>query len=119
MKSNRPKAIPTVQISTERVVVTEWKFPPGAETTWHTHQYDYVVVPQTTGQLEIESSTGVTRKLEYENIVHLSQVLDQAASCTSCSRLLMARSSLAMVSVGLDVESVSFEHENAGRRARA
>ena len=31
----------------------------------------------------------------------------------------MARSSLAMVSVGLDVESVSFEHDNAGRRARA
>lgn len=61
MKSNRPKAVPTVQIDNKKVIVTEWRFPPGAETTWHTHQYDYIVVPQTTGQLEIESSTGVTR----------------------------------------------------------
>ena len=61
MKSNRPEAIPTIQIDNERVIVTQWRFPAGAETTWHTHQYDYVVVPQTTGQLEIESSTGVTK----------------------------------------------------------
>ena len=48
-------AVPTVQIENDRVIVTEWRFAPGAETTLHTHEYDYVVVPQTTGQLLIKS----------------------------------------------------------------
>lgn len=46
-------AVPTVQIENERVIVTEWRFAPGAETGWHRHAYDYIVVPQTTGQLRI------------------------------------------------------------------
>ena len=28
----RPKAVPTEQIRNERVIVTEWRFAPGAET---------------------------------------------------------------------------------------
>jgi quercetin dioxygenase-like cupin family protein len=47
-------AVPTVQIENDRVIVTEWRFAPGAETGWHRHGYDYIVVPQTTGQLRIE-----------------------------------------------------------------
>ena len=58
MIDERPKAVPTVQIENDRVIVTEWEFAPGAETTWHTHEYDYVVVPQTTGELLIESEAG-------------------------------------------------------------
>ena len=58
MIDERQKAVPVVQIENDRVIVTEWKFAPGAETTWHTHQYDYVVVPQTTGKLLIESESG-------------------------------------------------------------
>jgi len=58
MTNDREKAVPTVQIENDRVIVTEWAFSPGAETTWHTHEYDYVVVPQTTGQLLIESEEG-------------------------------------------------------------
>lgn len=58
MSEERQEAVPTVQIENDRVIVTEWKFAPGAETTWHTHEYDYVVVPQTTGQLLIKSETG-------------------------------------------------------------
>ncbi|MFT5110771.1 MAG: quercetin dioxygenase-like cupin family protein [Parasphingorhabdus sp.] len=54
----REPAVPTVQLDTDRVLVTEWRFAPGAETTWHRHQYDYVVVPQTTGQLQIETTDG-------------------------------------------------------------
>jgi quercetin dioxygenase-like cupin family protein len=46
-------AVPTVQIENDRFIVTEWRFAPGAETGWHRHAYDYVVVPQTTGQLSI------------------------------------------------------------------
>jgi quercetin dioxygenase-like cupin family protein len=44
-------AVPTVQIDSERVRVTEWRFAPGAATGWHRHAYDYVVVPLTTGRL--------------------------------------------------------------------
>ena len=42
----------------ERTIVTEWRFSPGAETGWHRHGRDYVVVPQTTGTLTIETATG-------------------------------------------------------------
>jgi quercetin dioxygenase-like cupin family protein len=51
---SRPPAKPTVQIDNERVIATEWRFAPGAETTWHRHGYDYVVVPLTTGKLLID-----------------------------------------------------------------
>ena len=51
-------ATATVQIDNERVAVTEWRFAPGAETGWHRHQYDYVVVPQSTGKLLLKTSEG-------------------------------------------------------------
>jgi quercetin dioxygenase-like cupin family protein len=57
MSESRKLAIPTVQLENDRVIVTEWKFSPGAETTWHRHEYDYVVVPQTKGKLNIETET--------------------------------------------------------------
>jgi beta-alanine degradation protein BauB len=56
----RPKAVATVQIDDDRVKVTEWRFPPGAETGWHTHTMDYVVVPVATGMLEVELTDGTT-----------------------------------------------------------
>jgi quercetin dioxygenase-like cupin family protein len=60
----RPAAIPTVQIDNDRVKVTEWRFAPGAETGWHRHAMDYVVVPQTTGALLLETAEGsVTSQL--------------------------------------------------------
>jgi quercetin dioxygenase-like cupin family protein len=58
MASNRAKAVPTVQIENDRVIVTEWRFAPGAETGWHRHGHDYVVVPQTTGTLLLEERGG-------------------------------------------------------------
>jgi len=51
---SRPKAKPTVQVDNDRVIVTEWRFTPGAETAWHRHGYDYVVVPLTNGLLKID-----------------------------------------------------------------
>ncbi len=53
MSKDRPAAIPTVQLENDRVKVTEWRFPPGAHTGWHRHGMDYVVVPITTGALQI------------------------------------------------------------------
>ena len=47
----REKAKPTVQIDNDKVKVTRWDFLPGAETGWHRHEMDYVVVPLTDGTL--------------------------------------------------------------------
>ena len=51
-------AVPTVQIDNERVIATEWRFAPNAETGWHLHQHDYVVVPLLDGTLRIEGLDG-------------------------------------------------------------
>jgi quercetin dioxygenase-like cupin family protein len=51
-------ARPTVQIDNDRVRVTEWRFTPGAATGWHRHEYDYVVVPMTTGPLRARTAQG-------------------------------------------------------------
>ena len=58
MKLDRPRAEPIKQLETERVIVTEWRFAPGAETGWHVHGLDYVVVPLTTGTLLLETPDG-------------------------------------------------------------
>lgn len=52
---DRPLATATRQVETDRVVVTEWRFPPHGRTGWHKHAYDYVVVPMTTGRLLIDT----------------------------------------------------------------
>jgi quercetin dioxygenase-like cupin family protein len=53
------KATSHVQVDNEWVKVTEWRFAPGAETGQHIHEYDYVVVPLTSGILRLEEPTGV------------------------------------------------------------
>ena len=53
MKIQRKKAKTNIQIDNERIRVTEYSFNKGDETGFHTHQWDYVVVPQTSGQLLI------------------------------------------------------------------
>jgi len=55
---SRSRAVPTILIENERVRVTEWRFAPGAETGWHVHGYDYVVVPQSDGRLLLETKEG-------------------------------------------------------------
>jgi len=50
---DRPLAKPTGQVENDRVIVTEWRFPPGGHIGWHKHMHDYVVVPVTTGELHI------------------------------------------------------------------
>jgi hypothetical protein len=47
-----------LQVDNERVIVTEWRFAPGAETGHHVHGHDYVVVPLTTGTLRLVEPTG-------------------------------------------------------------
>ena len=40
--------------------MTEWRFAPGAETGWHVHEMDYVVVPLYDGTLRIEAAGAIT-----------------------------------------------------------
>ena len=53
------KATSHPQVETDRIIVTEWRFAPGAETGHHVHAHDYVVVPLATGTLRLEEPGGV------------------------------------------------------------
>ncbi len=57
----RPPAVATVMIEEPHVRVTEWRFAPDAETGWHVHGYDYVVMPMMDGALLLEEPGGVSR----------------------------------------------------------
>jgi quercetin dioxygenase-like cupin family protein len=52
------RATSSVVIENDRVRVTRWQFAPGAATGWHTHEYDYVVVPLTDGTLALVEPGG-------------------------------------------------------------
>ncbi|GGF78540.1 hypothetical protein GCM10011402_33930 [Paracoccus acridae] len=54
----RTQAEPVVHIDDDRFRVTEWRFAPGAETGWHRHGHDYVVVPLTDGTLRLDNAGG-------------------------------------------------------------
>jgi len=58
MSSNRAQAEAILQIENDRVIITQWRFPPGAETGWHKHGYDYMVIPGLNGQLLLETIAG-------------------------------------------------------------
>lgn len=59
------KATSLVQVRNDRVIVTEWRFAPGAETGHHVHAHDYVVVPLTSGALRLEEPAGA-REVDLE-----------------------------------------------------
>jgi quercetin dioxygenase-like cupin family protein/ketosteroid isomerase-like protein len=63
MRVSRPAAQPTVRLDGPRVRATEWAFSTGAETGWHRHAHDYVIVPLADGRLLLEES-GTTRTTE-------------------------------------------------------
>ena len=58
MPMQRPQAISRLLQETPRVIVTEWRLPTGAQTGWHRHEYDYVVVCLTAGKLLAETVDG-------------------------------------------------------------
>ena len=62
--ATRPQAKATTRIDDGRVKATEWAFVPGAETGWHIHEHDYVIVPLTDGRLLLEEPGGGTRKTD-------------------------------------------------------
>ena len=58
MANARPRASRHLLQETERVIITEWRLAPGAETGWHRHAHDYVVVCLTAGRLLAETAGG-------------------------------------------------------------
>jgi quercetin dioxygenase-like cupin family protein len=54
----RPQATSTLLVDDGRVRVTRWDFVPGAETGWHRHGLDYVVVPMTDCAFLLEEDAG-------------------------------------------------------------
>lgn len=61
-------AQPELQSQNERTRVTKWSFPAhGANTGWHRHEYDYVVVPLFDGVLDILDADGNTTSVELRN----------------------------------------------------
>lgn len=57
-----PTAQSIVHIKDDRFTVTEWRFSAGAETGWHIHGHDYVIVPLTDGTLGLEEPGGVMKQ---------------------------------------------------------
>jgi beta-alanine degradation protein BauB len=49
-----------VHVENDRVIVTEYRFGPGDNTGWHTHAYDYVIVPLADGRLKLDAPSGVS-----------------------------------------------------------
>ncbi len=56
--SSRAQAEAQVQVDNESMRVTKWTFAPGSETGWHTHEWEYAVVPVTDGILHVETERG-------------------------------------------------------------
>ena len=54
----RPHARSTLLVEDGRVRVTRWDFEPGAETGWHRHGLDYLVVPMTDCAFLLEEKDG-------------------------------------------------------------
>ncbi len=60
----RPAATPILHLEDDRFRVTEWRFAPGAQTGWHRHGHDYVIVPLTDGTLSLDLPAGHTAEAQ-------------------------------------------------------
>ena len=58
METVRTQATRTRIEDNDRVTITEWRFAPGAETGWHRHAIDYVIVYRTAAHMVVETKAG-------------------------------------------------------------
>jgi quercetin dioxygenase-like cupin family protein len=56
MTTERQKAVFNVQFDNDRTIVRQWIFASGSETGWHSHDHDFIVVPQTKGTLLLQTA---------------------------------------------------------------
>ena len=61
--AERQKAVFCVQLDNDRTIIRQWIFAPGSETGWHTHDHDFIVVPQTEGTLLLQTKVGESTKM--------------------------------------------------------
>jgi hypothetical protein len=73
------KAEAVSRLENGEVRVTEWRFAAGAQTGWHRHGYDYVVVPLTDGLMRIVASA------EHHGIEAGRSLLPQGGGCSTMS----------------------------------
>jgi beta-alanine degradation protein BauB len=59
--SQREQAQSKLVEDNDRVTIREWRFAPGAETGWHVHEHDYVVVYRTRASHLVETLEGGIR----------------------------------------------------------
>lgn len=59
--SERQKCTSALLMENDQVRVTRFDFEPGAETGWHTHEMDYVIVTLTDCPLRLELPGGVVK----------------------------------------------------------
>ena len=64
MTKNRERAKSEIQVENDRIKVTKYYFSPGSETGFHEHTWDYIVVPQTDGELLLIDENGVETNAE-------------------------------------------------------
>lgn len=57
-QTERPQCVATPLLDNDQVRVTRFDFAPGAETGWHTHEMDYVIVTLTDCPLRLELPGG-------------------------------------------------------------
>jgi beta-alanine degradation protein BauB len=62
--NDRARVQVTTRIEEPHVRVLEYRFAPGAETGWHRHGHDYIVVPLLDGRLLLEEPGGDQRIAE-------------------------------------------------------
>lgn len=59
----RPACTATVVVDDDRVRVTRFDFAPGAETGWHRHGHDYVIVAVSDCPMLLEEPGGEVRRV--------------------------------------------------------
>ncbi|MFT6105753.1 MAG: quercetin dioxygenase-like cupin family protein [Paracoccaceae bacterium] len=60
---SKPQLTVVPLIEDDRIRVTRFEFEPGAETGWHTHEYDYVITAITDCTLHLEGPEGEVKKV--------------------------------------------------------
>jgi len=83
-------AEPVVHIEDSRFKVTEWRFATGAETGWHVHGHDYVIVPLTDGVLGLDEPGGVRREAPLTQGVPYSRRVGVSHNVTNATGAPMA-----------------------------
>jgi quercetin dioxygenase-like cupin family protein len=60
-----PAATSEVLHEDDKARITQWLIRPGEQIHWHRHEFEYVIVQQSTGRLHLEFADGSTKEFDY------------------------------------------------------